>query len=245
MKERENINVYWLLVCELNTMIVLSLGGSMINRQEGIDHAFLAEMKRIIGQSNEKFGIVTGGGFAAREYAKKAKKKGASEFEADEAAIKGTWENAKTTIKALGKMASPTLFKDFNKAKAAMKKYKVVVMGGTIPGITTDTDSVLLAECIGAKRLINISNVDAVYDSDPRTNPNAKKFLKMTHDELIMLAVGSDKRTAGTNFIFDMLACKLASRSSIEINFVSGKNLEEVKKAINHQKYDGTVVTRS
>jgi len=223
-------------------MIVLSLGGSMINKPEGIDYEFLKEVTEIIKDSNEKFGIVTGGGFVAREYAKKAREKGASEFEADQEAIKGTWENAKYTIKALGKIAAPKVFKDFNKAKNALKKYKVVVMGGTIPGITTDSDSVLLAECIGAKKLINISNVDAIYDSDPRKNPNAKKFDNMTHEQLIGLAVNSDKRTAGTNFVFDILACKLALRSNIELHFVTGKKIDEIKNAIRGKEHSGTIV---
>ena len=87
----------------------------------------------------------------------------------------------------------PKVAKDFTEAGKAAQKYAVVVMGGTIPGITTDTDSVLLAEKLGAKRLVNISNVDAIYDSNPKTNPNAMKFDGMTYDELIALANSSDK----------------------------------------------------
>ena len=214
----------------------------MISKPEGVDYKFLEELKKVLSESSEKFGVVTGGGYIAREYAKKARQQGASEFEADEAAIKGTWENAQITLGVFGKLAAPKVFKEFNNAKKAIKKYKLVVMGGTIPGITTDSDSVLLAECVGAKKVINISNVDAIYDSDPQKNPNAKKFSILSHDNLIRLAVDSDKRTAGTNFVFDLLACKLASRSNIEVHFVSGKKVEEIKSAINGQKHSGTIV---
>jgi glutamate 5-kinase len=70
-------------------------------------------------------------------------------------------------------------------------------MGGTIPGITTDTDSVLLAEAIGAKRLVNISNVDAVYDSDPKKNPNAKQDLEhLPPEQLVASILQKEQRIA-------------------------------------------------
>jgi uridylate kinase len=89
---------------------------------------------------------------------------------------------------------------------------------------------------------VNVSNVDAIYDSDPRKNKNAKRFTKMTHDELIRLAVESDGRTAGTHFVFDILACKLIARSKIETHFVSCKNLDSIKSAIDGKTHDGTIV---
>ena len=58
----------------------------------------------------------------------------------------------------------------------------------------------------------------------------------MTHEELIALAVKSDERRAGTNFVFDLIACKLAARSKIELRFVDGWDLVELKKAL---KFDG------
>ncbi len=223
--------------------IVLSLGGSLVNTEQGVDNEYLAKIKEIVTRSEHKFGIVVGGGFEARKKAKKLRKRGVSEFDCDTAAIKITWKNAKTVIAALGSIAYPKALKDFYKARKLAEKHKVVVMGGTIPGITTDTDSVLLAEALGAKHLVNISNTDAIYDSNPKENPNAKKFDKLNYDQLIELAIKNDKRTAGTNFIFDMLACKLLARSKIEAHFVSGKNLYDVENAINGKQHSGTIVS--
>jgi uridylate kinase len=222
--------------------IVLSLGGSLISTQNGTDEKFLSEIKKIIEKSGYNFGIVTGGGYQARVYANEVRGKGGNEFEADEAAIKATKENAKALIKALGKLAHKKVCADFVEAREAAKKSKVVVMGGTIPGITTDADSALLAECIGAKRLLNVSAVDAIYDSDPRKNPNAKKYSQLGYGDLIRLACGSDTRKAGENFVFDILACKLIARSKIETSFVSGKNLDDVKAALEGKAHSGTVI---
>jgi len=222
--------------------VILSLGGSLINTERGIDEKFLNEIKGIVNKSSFSFGIVTGGGKAARAYANAVREKGGSEFDADEAAIRATKENARALIKALGDLCYGKVCDGFDEAKKQASKFKVVVMGGTIPGITTDTDSALLAEAIGAKRLINISNVEAIYEKDPRKNPEAKRFSELDYAALVRLACEFDSRKAGENFVFDILACKLISRSKIETHFVSGKNLNDVKAAIDGKKHSGTVV---
>ncbi|MBD3210426.1 UMP kinase [Candidatus Micrarchaeota archaeon] len=225
--------------------VVLSIGGSAINPKGEPDLDFLKSMAQIIKKSKNKFGILTGGGSLARVHARAARALGASEYEADAIAITSTRQNAQLMIAALTAAGVKTLNRvvaDFEDAKEPAKENKAAVMGGTIPGITTDTDAVLLAEAIGAERLVNISNVEAIYDSDPRHNPGAKRFKKLTYDELNKLAAESDKRTAGTHFVFDMLACKLIARSKIESHFVSGKNRKDMENAIEGKKHSGTVV---
>ncbi len=223
-------------------IIVLSLGGSLMNTEQGINQNYLEEIKKIIEKSPNKFGIVTGGGYAARQYVREVKSRQGNEFEADEAAIEATQENAKVLIKTLGKSAYPKVPKDFKEAKKASEKYKVIVMGGLLPGMTTDSDAVLLTECLEANKLINISNVDGVYNKDPRKDPTAKKYHFLTHEELINLAFEADKRTAGTHFVFDLLACKLAARSKIELHFVNGKDLGSVRNAVEGKEHNGTIV---
>ncbi|MBI2079448.1 UMP kinase [Candidatus Micrarchaeota archaeon] len=222
--------------------VVLSLGGGIINPDGKPDVELIKKMGSILVESKYDFGIVTGGGRVARIYAEAARELGANEFEADEVAIITTKQNAKLLIAALGEVAYPKVLNDFDDAAQAAFEKKVVVMGGTIPGITTDTDSVLLAEKLHAKRLVNISNVDAIYSANPRTNPKAKRYEKLTYEQLIKLAVEGDKRMAGQNFVFDLLACKLAARSKIELHFVSGKNVSDIENAIEGKKHSGTVV---
>ena len=223
--------------------VVLSVGGSSVIPDLKANLDFLKSLARIIKKSKNDFGIITGGGSVARVYAEAARALGASEYEADIIAIMSTKQNAHLVIAGLraeGVDVYKKAVADFEEAKGLDSK--AVVMGGTIPGITTDTDSVLLAESLGATRLVNISNVDAIYDSDPNKNPEAKRYTKMTYDELITLANVSDKRKAGTHFIFDLLACKLISRSNIETHFVAAKNLDDVENAIEGKKHSGTVV---
>jgi uridylate kinase len=223
--------------------VVLSIGGSMINPDGKPSLEFLKAIAKMIKESKNEFGILTGGGSIARVYANAARELGAGEYEADAIGITSTRQNAQLVITALagaGVDVYRHVITDFEEAKG--RRSKVLVMGGTIPGITTDTDAVLLAEATGATRLVNISNVEGIYDANPKKNPKARKFAKMSYNELIKLAADNDSRSAGTHFVFDMLACKLIARSKIETHFVDGGKLEDVRNAMEGRKHGGTVV---
>jgi uridylate kinase len=221
--------------------VVLSLGGSLVNPGKP-DSQYVASLVRLLRGMKYKFGIVVGGGRLARQWAEAVGKKGGSEFEADEAAIRATKKNAQFVIGAIGKDVNAKVCGTFDEARKQAKRHKFVVMGGTIPGITTDSDAVLLAECLRAKRVLNLSNIDGVYSDNPVRNPRAKKYRRMAYAQLIELAGRNDMRKAGTHFVFDFIACKLIARSRIEAHFVHGKNLLDVRKAIEGRQHGGTVV---
>lgn len=223
--------------------MLLSIGGSLINPGKP-DVKFLKKLVALIMRMRPKFqfAVLCGGGQPARDYANAVRGFGGNEFVADEAAILMTQANAFLVISALGEHAYPCVMANFtDAAEAAASTDKVIVMGGTIPGFTTDADAALLAEKIGAKKLVNLSNIDAIYDRPPK-KPGAKKFASMTHEQLVRLANEYDMRKAGTNFIFDNVACKIVARSKIETHFVNGRDLKQVEAAITGGKHKGTVV---
>ncbi len=225
----------------MQPIVVLSLGGSLVNPGTP-DSQYVSSLARMLRSTKYRFGIVVGGGRLARRWADSARKKGASEFEADEAAIDATKKNAQFVIDILRKDVNRVVCNTFEQAREHSKKHRFVVMGGTIPGITTDSDAALLAECLGATRLLNLSNIDGIYSANPVRNPDAKKFHSMHYPQLIDLAGKNDLRKAGTHFVFDFLACKLIARSKIEAHFVHGRNLLDVRKAIEGKPHGGTVV---
>ncbi|MGZ9755886.1 UMP kinase [Mycoplasma sp. 246B] len=63
----------------------------------------------------------------------------------------------------------------------------VIFVGGTgRPYFTTDTASTLYASEIGAEVILMGKNgTDGIYDSDPKTNPNAKRYDKITYNEIL------------------------------------------------------------
>ncbi|MEM4707242.1 MAG: hypothetical protein QXL47_01380, partial [Candidatus Anstonellales archaeon] len=142
-------------------VVTLSLGGSVVNPEKpSLEN--IRRIARIFEESKEKLVIVVGGGAYAREYAEIIRKLAGNEFYADAVATMETKQNAMLLLSAL-KNAYPKIPSTFESAAAAIKNYQYVVMGGTIPGITTDTDAVLLAEATSSARLVNISNVSGVY----------------------------------------------------------------------------------
>lgn len=226
--------------------VVFSLGGSLVNPGKP-DREYVARFAKLLLSSKGRFGIVVGGGKNARIAADRVRKHGGSEFEADEAAIAWTKKNAKTVMKIINETAkkeaaSPIMPDTFSEARSLAKHYRIVVMGGTIPGITTDTDAVLLAECLRAKRVINLSNVNGVYSDNPKRNPKAKKFARMSYLQMIRLAGKHDTRAAGTHFVFDFVACKLIARAKIEAHFLDGRKFGEIRKAVLGRRHSGTVI---
>lgn len=223
-----------------NETVTISVGGSMVNPGKP-DVSFVKAVAAIINASKCKCAITVGGGSYARTYVSALKKLGANDFQADKVAILETRQNAMLLLAAL-KDAYPNVPDNIELASAAMGKHKCVVMGGLYPGFTTDSTAVLLAESIGSRRIVNITNVNGVYDRDP-SEPSAKKFKTMGIADFAALAMKSDQRKAGTHFVFDSVAAKLAMRSGIRIDVVSGKNLSDVRNAIEGKAHGGTVIS--
>ncbi|VEU75682.1 uridylate kinase [Mycoplasmopsis maculosa] len=85
----------------------------------------------------------------------------------------------------------------------------VIFVGGTgRPYFTTDTAATLFASEIGAEVILMGKNgVSGVYDSDPKTNPNAKKYDKISYDEIL------DKKLQ----VMDLTATSMARDNNISL----------------------------
>lgn len=77
------------------------------------------------------------------------------------------------------------------------KGYVVILGAGTgNPFFTTDTAAALRAVELNADVLVKATKVDAVYDADPKTHPNAKRFETLTYIQALNLRVGVLDSTA-------------------------------------------------
>ncbi len=224
-------------------MIVISLGGSLLFKEGNSDFnlQYLKDFSKVLQPASKNgLAVLVGGGGIARKYVTAGREFQATEFQCDTLGIRVTRLNSRIVAHSLGEKA--VYCHNLTEGEAALKHGKIAVMGGLIEGITTDACSMLLAEQSGAKAVANLSNVDYLYSADPRSDKNAKKLEKLTHAELTQLAVDADKRLARTNFPFDLVACRLAQRSNIELKFVDGHNLKEVENALGGKQFKGTVV---
>ena len=118
-------------------------------------------------------------------------------------------------------------------------KEDVLLAAGWKPGWSTDYDSVLLAKNLGAGQVINMTNVDYVYDKDPRNNQDAKPIKTISWLDFKKL-VGSEWKP-GLNMPFDPIAAKEAERSKLNVILV-GKDLENLRNLLEKKPFNGTVI---
>ena len=89
----------------------------------------------------------------------------------------------------LSAISMPQLCESFSQRKATwnIAQGRVVIFAGGTgnPYFTTDSAAALRAAEINADALMKGTQVDGIYDADPKTNPDAKRFDKMTHNEVL------------------------------------------------------------
>ena len=183
--------------------------------------------------------MVTGGGKPARTYQAGIKTFfPESQVDADWIGIRVTILNAhllKLILKAHvdGELVTdPNVKYDWNTP--------ILIGAGYEPGHSTDYDAVCLANTYNVKKIINLSNIDYVYDSDPRTNPHAKKIEKMEWEEF--LNVIPKEWSPGLNSPFDPTAARLAKDSEIEVAMINGDHLDRLAECIEGKEFIGTKI---
>ncbi len=226
--------------------IVVSLGGSLLYDSSGRfdwqSASGLAGALREAKAQGTQLIVVVGGGKKAREYAGRARASNKGEFIADREAIKATRENAREMIKLLGNDAFGKVALSFDDAPAAMKQGRILVSGGMLEGLTTDSVSVLFAEMVKADAVVNLGDTEGIFTADPKKDRKAVPIKEMAHEDLVSLAARNDYRKAGTHFVFDLVASKLAARSNIDLRFADGRDARNAKAAIEGKKFRGTMV---
>ncbi|MEK6909612.1 MAG: UMP kinase [Candidatus Aenigmatarchaeota archaeon] len=223
--------------------IVISLGGSVLTKELTAEH-----FKKHIDVVNtltkrHKLILVIGGGKVCREYQKIGKELGAGEKERDFIGIVATHLNASTFVSGLGNKGYLVKWKPLKGTVKEIKKNfgrKIVVCGGYDVGTSSDYDASYFAKLVKADLLINVSNVSGVYSEDPKVNPNAKKFDRLSHDEFLKI-IQKNAQIPGEYRLFDLKAAKLIKKFKIRTILIDGNNPEEIIKAVEGQ-HNGTVV---
>ncbi|NTW22041.1 UMP kinase [Candidatus Falkowbacteria bacterium] len=220
---------------------IISLGGSLIV-PDGIDTAFLKGFKRLIDgltAKGQRFVIICGGGRTARVYQSAAKSViKLTDEDIDWLGIHATRINSHLMRTIFYQTAHPAIIKD--PTEKIDFKESVLIAAGWKPGWSTDYDAVLIAEQLGAKRLINLSNIEYVYDRDPKKFKDAKKIEMSNWQDFRKLL--PEKWSPGSNSPFDPIASKLAERLGMEVDILDGKDLKNLKLCLQEKKFKGTTI---
>lgn len=207
--------------------ILIKLSGEGLSSKDealAIDSKVVADLVRQIGEikkSGVQVAIVVGGGNFWRGAS--AAKNGIPRNRADYIGMMATIMNALALqsgfelagLKARVQSAiriDPKVAENYilEKAVGALNKGEIVIFAGGTgrPYFTTDTTATLVACEIDAQMiLLGKNGVDGIYDSDPKTNKNAKRFDTITWDEIL------SKRLA----VMDSTAASMARDNGIKL----------------------------
>ena len=120
-------------------------------------------------------------------------------------------------------------------------KNKIVFCGALRyePNQTTDGTAAEIARYLKTDMLINVTNIDGLYNKNPKTNKNARFISKISFDDFYKM-VSKIKFKAGQHFVLDFAAAKIIRKNNIKTVIVGRKNLEKVLKG---KTFRGTVIS--
>ncbi len=240
-----------------NTKII-SVGGSIIAPSEP-DTGFLTKFVKMLADwldknDNGELILIAGGGGPARAYqnafhtvepnTKDTQIPFSSKEESNEAAdwigVMATRLNAELLRACLGSLAPTPVITNPTVAPEDWEG-RVLVAAGWKPGFSSDNDAVLLAEKYGADTVINLSNIEKVCDSDPKTNPDAKPLDNISWSDFRKMV--GDTWEPGKNTPFDPIASKHAEELGLTVICAGGRDIENVRKILDDTGFVGTRIS--
>ncbi len=223
---------------------VLSLGGSLVVPNGGIDIKFLSELNTFIrnqiSSKKRRFFIVVGGGGTTRKYQQAAREvtKTITNEDLDWLGIHSTRLNAHLIRVIFQDLAHPRVIKHYEIILKA--DTPVVIAAGWKPGWSTDYCAVTICQDYGIKTVINMTNVEQLYEKDPKKFPDAKPIANISWKDYRKMA--GDKWIPGSNHPFDPIASKLAQENGITVKLLGGHKLANLAKALDGEKFFGTLI---
>lgn len=219
--------------------IIISLGGSLVAPGE-VDSGFLKTFKYCIKKYLNKntFYIYVGGGKTARVYQKALLEFGAKDKERDWIGIAASRMNAEIVKHVFSENVFSEVVIDPTKKIKTVKK--IIVGAGYKPGWSTDYVSVLSAKVNGIKTIINLTNIDYVFDKNPTKFPDAKPLKEIDWKNFERIV--GNKWSPGLSMPFDPRAAKLAARLKIKVIVINGKYLERLEDFLNNKDFIGTTI---
>jgi len=135
------------------------------------------------------------------------------------------------TAITMGQVAEPYVPR---RAIRHLEKGRVVIFGAGmgLPYFSTDTTAAQRALEVGAQVVLMAKGVDGVYDADPKSNPNAKKFDLLTHHEVL---------TRGLK-VADATAISLCQDNNLPIQVFNLLVEGNIARAVRGEKI-GTLIT--
>lgn len=226
--------------------VIIKLSGEALAGEKGfgIDESmleYIVEQIKKVREENVEIGIIIGGGNFWRGRQALNMEKSA----ADHMGMLATVMNSIALQDALEAHGIPTRVQTaltitrvaepyiLRKALHHFEKGRIVIFacGTGNPFFSTDTGAALRAAEINAEVLLLAKNVDGIYDSDPKTNKNAKKFDELTYLDVIQKGLHA----------MDTTAISLCMENKIPIIAFALKEKDSIVRVVNGERI-GTII---
>jgi len=227
-------------------VVVISLGGSLIIPDK-INTDFLEKFKKILLKNHKKyrFVVVCGGGKTARNYIyglpymENTKKKTLFQCLLG---IASTKLNARFMTYFFGEDANEGIPHDMEEVKWLLRKNLVVFCGALryAKKETSDATAARLARFFNCD-FINLTNVQGLYDKNPKKFKNAKFIPEINHKEFYKMAK-KIKFKPGQNFVLDQSAAKIIKKYNIT-TYILGDDLKNLDNVLNKRHFVGTRIS--
>ena len=225
--------------------VVISVGGSLIVPEDGIDSQFLQQLNYFIREQlarnkNRQFFLIAGGGRTTRHYqtaARNVLRHQITDDDLDWIGIHATRLNGHLLRTIFRDIAHPVIIDDYSVIRKLVEP--VIVGAGWKPGWSTDYDAVLICKDYGIKTIVNLSNINKVYDKDPKKFKDAKPIDKISWDDFRKIV--GNKWVPGMNIPFDPIAALKAQGLGLKVVLI-GRDFENIRKYFDGEEFIGTII---
>lgn len=207
-----------------------------------VDTIFLKKFRGLIlnfTKRQNRVVIVAGGGGTNKKYNVAAQKVvKIKNVDLDWLGIAVTKLNAELLRVIFGEVAYEKVA--INPTEKIKTNKKIIIAAGWLPGCSSDNDAVLWAKNLGAKSVVNLSNIDCVYDKDPQKCKNVRPLKNLKWAEY--------RKKIGSKWIprmhapFDPIASQLAEKWGIEVAIMRGTDLNNFQNFLSDKKFRGSVI---
>lgn len=213
--------------------LVIKIGGSLSIGKDGPKKEYFRRLLPVLKEldKNNQLIISIGGGRFIRKYYKAVEKLDLTPEQMEWIAIELLRVNVRFLSFLLNKNSIFTL--------QEMGKNTSGVIGGIRPGRSTDANAAYAAGVIEADYFVKLTNVNGIYDKDPKRYKNAKKLNHISFDQLKKYA--SDGKP-GKYGVLDKLAIETVAKNRIKTVVMNGKNPSDLLRLLDGEKV-GTLIS--
>lgn len=207
-----------------------------------IDVLYLKKFRRLIQKyirRGKRFIIIVGGGYTNRWYRDQAQALGVKNHnDLHWIGTISTRLNAELVRTIFGKTAHPRPYWNFSRKIKWTKP--VLIVGGYLPGHSTDYDAVRMARKFKSRTIVNISNVSSLYAKDPKKFKDAKPIHQISWRDYRRMFGNPRKHLPGQNIPIDAVAALHSQKYKLETYYVGGRDLKNLDRLLSGKNWQGT-----